>query len=55
MKMLLANALMTDSIFYIKVSEYLFFIEIEKYCLFLNETMEKLYLNFHFKFHDFFP
>ena len=34
MKMLLANASMTNSIFYIKVSEYLFFIEIEKYCFF---------------------
>ena len=38
-----------------KVSEYLFFLEIEKYCFFFHKTMEKPYLNLHFKFHDFFP
>ena len=38
----------------IKVSEYLFLHEIKKYC-FLHKTIEKPYLNLHFKFHDFFP
>ena len=32
-----------------------FFLEIEKYCFILHKTMEKPYLNLHFKFHDFFP
>ena len=36
----------------IKVSEYLFLIGIEK-CFFLHKTMEKPYLNLHFKCHDF--
>ena len=49
-KLLLTNSQVTN----LKVSEYLFFLEIEKYCFFLHKTMEKPYLNLHFKFHDFF-
>ena len=40
---------------YVKVSEYLFLHEIKKYWFFLHKTIEKPYLNLHFKFHDFFP
>ena len=38
-----------------KVSEYLFLHEIKKYYFFSHKTIEKPYLNLHFKFHDFFP
>ena len=38
----------------LKVSEYLFLHEI-KNTVFLHKTIEKPYLNLHFKFHDFFP
>ena len=31
-----------------------FFLEIEKYCFFLDKTIERPYLDLHFKFHDFF-
>ena len=37
-----------------KVSEYLFWHGIKKYC-FLHKTIEKPYLNLHFKFQIFFP
>ena len=37
----------------VKVSEYLLFLK-SKILPFLHKTMEKPYLNLHFKFHDFF-
>ena len=48
----LQNALLSVTI--LRSQNTFFFLKMEKYCFFLHKTMEKPYLNLHFKFHYFF-